>query len=153
MADLSTETTVRTQRKEDKGKADTYIIGIFITLCIFSIIESYSASSREIYLSGNIYTPMIKHLILLGGAALILWAVQRIDYTRLLIPSILFAIVTVILMVFTMFFGDVINGAQRSFSVAGFTIQPAELAKIAIVFVLSFFLAQTCTRKKYPTKA
>ena len=53
MADLSTETTVRTQRKEDKGKADTYIIGIFITLCIFSIIESYSASSREIYLSGK----------------------------------------------------------------------------------------------------
>ena len=152
MADLSTETTVRTQRKEDKGKADTYIIGIFITLCIFSIIESYSASSREIYLSGNIYTPMIKHLILLGGAALILWAVQRIDYTRLLIPSILFAIVTVILMVFTMFFGDVINGAQRSFSVAGFTIQPAELAKIAIVFVLSFFLAQNLHKKEISNK-
>ena len=152
MADLSTETTVRTPRKEEKGKADASIIGIFITLCILSIIESYSASSREIYMSGNIYTPMLKHLLLLGGAALILWAVQRIDYTRLLIPSIIFAIVTVILMVFTMFFGDVINGAQRSFSVAGFTVQPAELAKIAIVFVLSFLLAQNLHKKEISNK-
>lgn len=152
MAELSTETTVRTQRKEEKGKADASIIGIFITLCILSIIESYSASSREIYMSGNIYTPMLKHLLLLGGAALILWAVQRIDYTRLLIPSIIFAIVTVILMVFTMFFGDVINGAQRSFSVAGFTVQPAELAKIAIVFVLSFLLAQNLHKKEISNK-
>ena len=103
-------------------------------------------------MSGNIYTPMLKHLLLLGGAALILWAVQRIDYTRLLIPSIIFAIVTVILMVFTMFFGDVINGAQRSFSVAGFTVQPAELAKIAIVFVLSFLLAQNLHKKEISNK-
>ena len=135
-------------QKNEKGKADTYIIGIFITLCIFSIIESYSASSREIYLSGNIYIPMIKHIALLAGASLIMWIVQRTDYTKLLIPSLFFGVVTILLLVWTMFFGDVINGAQRSFSVLGFTVQPAELAKIAIVFVLSYFLAKNLHKKE-----
>ena len=149
MAGLSATETVE---KSEKCKADTYIIGIFITLCIFSLIESYSASSREISMSGNIYTPMIKHIVLLLGATAIMWIVQRINYTKLLIPSLLFAVVTVPLMIFTMFFGDVINGAQRSFSVAGFTVQPAELAKISIVFVLSYFLAKNLHKKEISNK-
>ena len=30
------------------GKPDTYILGIYITLLVISVVESYSASSREI---------------------------------------------------------------------------------------------------------
>lgn len=142
----------RSPQTKEKGKADSHIIGIFITLCICSIVESYSASSREIYLSGNIYTPMVKHLALLAVAAAIVWSLQRVNYTKMVVWSLAFAALTVLLMVYTMFFGDVINGARRSFSLPGISIQPAELAKIAIVFVLSYILAQNINKKEISGK-
>ena len=142
----------RSPQTKEKGKADSHIIGIFITLCICSIVESYSASSREIYLSGNIYTPMVKHLALLAVAAVIVWSLQRVNYTKMVVWSLAFAALTVLLMVYTMFFGDVINGARRSFSLPGISIQPAELAKIAIVFVLSYILAQNINKKEISGK-
>ena len=136
------------------GKADKYIIGIYITLCIASIIESYSASSREITMAGNnIYAPILKHLLLLGVATLIMFVTQKINYTKLIIPSLGFTFLTFLAIIATFFIGSTINDAQRSIPIAfGFTLQPAELAKIAVVFVLSFFLAQNLRNKSITTK-
>ncbi len=137
--------------KREMGKVDTYIVGIYIMLCIFSIVESYSASSREI--SENIYAPMLKHLGLLGIASFIMWFVQRINYTKFLIPSLIFGVITFFLMIATMFMGVKISGASRSIPLfAGFTLQPAEMAKIAIVFVLTYLLAKNLRKKEIDTR-
>lgn len=48
------------KNESKRNVGDIYIWGIFIALCIISIIESYSASSREVSVSG-IYYPIIKH--------------------------------------------------------------------------------------------
>ena len=45
---------------ESKQMGDKYIWGIFIALCLISIVEAYSASSREV-LSAGIYAPLVKH--------------------------------------------------------------------------------------------
>ena len=95
--------------KSKLPKMDTYILGVFITLCVVSVVESYSASSREIATSGSIIAPTLKHIFLLGLGSLVMLIVSRIHYNKILIPSIFFSIVTVICLLYSMFFSSNIN--------------------------------------------
>ena len=125
---------------------DPWIWGIYIMLLIISIIESYSASSREIASQG-IYMPIIKQCIFLGLGAVCVILLQRIDYNKqkflyAMIPGL--AVITVISLIYVMFFGEVINGARRSMTIVpGVTLQPAELAKLSIVTMLSYIFAKS----------
>ena len=63
------------------AKADKHIWGIFIALCIISTIELYSASSREVASSSiGVMGPIIRHLVMLGGGALIVWFLSKRHY-------------------------------------------------------------------------
>lgn len=135
------------KKQKGVGKADTYIFGIYITLCMVSVVESYSASSREIAVSGSIFGPMLKHLGLLAAGTVGMVVVSKINYIKLIVPSLLFCVVTVGAMLFAMFFGEVVNGAQRAIPFFGFSLQPAEMAKISVVFILSFLLSFYIDRK------
>ncbi len=125
---------------------DPWIWGIYIMLLIISVVESYSASSREIAAQG-IYMPIIKQCIFLGGGALCVLLLQRVDYNKphflyAMIPGL--AVITVISLVYVMFFGEVINGARRAMTILpGVTLQPAELAKLSIVTLLSYIFAKS----------
>lgn len=129
----------KTESKRNVG--DIYIWGIFIALCIISIIESYSASSREVSVSG-IYFPIIKHGGMLVIGALIAYVIQKIPYQKFIFAIPIFAIVTICLMIYVMIAGDTINGAQRAVNLPGFTLQPAELAKMGIVLLIAWFMAK-----------
>jgi len=125
---------------------DPWIWGIYIMLLIISIVESYSASSREIASQG-IYMPIIKQCIFLGLGAACIVLLQRVDYNR---PAFLYAmipglaVITVFSLVYVMFFGEVINGARRAMTLLpGVTLQPAELAKLSIVTILSYIFAKS----------
>lgn len=130
--------------KEPKLKSDKHIWGIFIALCIVSIIELYSASSREVASSTmGVYGPIVRHCMMLFLGVVIVITMQRIHY-RWFIPLIpLFAIVSAIMMLYVMFFGDIINGARRSFSIFGIMIQPAEFLKLSAVLVIALVMSRT----------
>ncbi len=139
-ADVKTE-------KKPKLKADKHIWGIFIALCIISIIELYSASSREVASSAmGVYGPIVRHCAMLFAGVIIILTLQRIHF-KWFIPLIpLFAVVSVIMMVYVMFFGDIINGARRSFSLFGVMIQPAEFLKLSAAMVIALVMS----RKQMP---
>jgi len=126
---------------------DPWIWGIYIMLLIISVVESYSASSREIAAQG-IYMPIIKQCIFLGVGAAFVGLLQRVDYNKprflyIMIPGL--AVITVVSLLYVMFFGEVINGARRAMTlVPGLvTLQPAELAKLSIVTILSYIFAKS----------
>jgi len=125
---------------------DPWIWGIYIMLLVISIIESYSASSREIVAQG-IYMPIIKQCFFLALGAGCIFLILRYEYNSTVflysaIPG--FAVITVICLLYVMFFGEDINGARRAMTVIpGFTIQPAEMAKLSIVTILSYILAKS----------
>ena len=77
------ETNLANTDKSTTGKPDTYILGIFITLCIVSIIEAYSASSREVAMTGSIFSPILRHIVLLTIGVAIMIVVSRINYIRM----------------------------------------------------------------------
>lgn len=123
---------------------DPWIWGIFIALFVISVIENYSASSRNVANMG-VYMPFIKHTAFLLGGGVITYLIARRDFNKPLflgaaIP--LLAVVTVLSLTYVMLCGEVINGARRAISLPGFSFQPAELSKLSIVTLLSFIIAK-----------
>lgn len=124
---------------------DPWIWGIYFMLVLISIVETYSASSREVATMG-VYMPIVKHcfFLLLGG--IVLFFVHKIPYNN---KTFLFGItvglfvITLASLVYVQFFGEILNGARRSFRLFGISIQPSEFAKLAVVTSLSLILSRT----------
>lgn len=122
-------------------KPDRYIWGIYIMLLIVSVIELFSASSTEVS-GNNVYGPLIRHgIFLLLGLGIVLW-LQRTTYVIVSRMSYVFAAISLGLLLLSSVIGVEINGAQRAISIAGMTIQPAEIAKLSVVCLLAYILGR-----------
>lgn len=122
-------------------RPDRYLWGIYLTLLMISVIELFSASSTEVSAS-NVYTPLIRHgIFLLMGLGLVLW-LQRVHYVIVSRLSWVFAVLSLGLLLLSSIIGVEINGAQRAISIAGFTIQPAEIVKLSVVCLLAYILGR-----------
>ena len=135
---------------------DPWIWGIFIMLVIISIIESYSASSREVAKAG-LYAPLIKQCVFLAIGALIVVGLLRVNYNNVMFLYIavpILALFTVFSLVYVMKFGDLINGARRSMTIIrGLpSIQPSEFAKLSIVTLLSYIFAKSQKNRDISTR-
>lgn len=127
---------------EKNKKSDPYIWGIYIALLVVSVIELFSASSSEVS-AANVYGPLIRHgLFLVMGLGLVL-VLQKVHYIRISNLSAFMAVASLALLMFSNFFGIEINGAQRAISIAGFTIQPAEIVKYTVVILLATILGRS----------
>lgn len=127
-----------------RSKPDPYIWGIYIMLLMISVIELFSASSTEV--SGtNVYGPLIRHgIFLVMGFGVVLW-LQKTPYTFINKFAWFFAIISLGLLLLSSVMGVDINGAQRAISVAGITIQPAEIVKLSVVCLLASILGKNQT--------
>ena len=125
---------------------DPWIWGIYLTLVVLSIVESYSASSREVALYG-VYSPIIKQVIYLLIGAFFVIGLSRINYNNkilLLVLIPLLWIFTMVALIYVLVAGEVVNGAQRAFTipVIGLSVQPSELAKLSAVTALAYIMAK-----------
>ena len=135
---LVTPTKEPTKQLEAVAPPDKHIWGIYILLCIISIIELYSASSREVASSSiGVLGPIFRHVMMLGAGCVIILLMQRVPYNKLMNFSKIFTLLSAGMMLYVMLFGDVVNGARRSFNLAGITIQPSEFLKLAAVLIIA----------------
>lgn len=127
---------------------DKHIWGVYISLCLISVVELYSASSREIS-AGNIYAPLLRHLMHLAvGFGLVIW-LQRIHYRKFFDATPWIVGLSIAAMIYTLIAGDVINGARRSFSIVIMRVQPAEFIKFSAVLLVAFVLCRSSNPKRY----
>lgn len=142
------------QKQEDQASRqpqprgyDKQIWGIYIALVIISIIELYSASSHEVD-AGNVLAPVIRHVMFLVIGLVLMFWLQRTHYSRFVKWSYIFAIASVVAMVYTLGWGLYINGARRAFSFFGlFNLQPAEMVKISAALVIAAILSRPSMKK------
>lgn len=120
-------------------KIDVPLLFVIILLMIFGILMVYSASydiSLEIY--GNpLYIVERQALFMIAGFG-ILAALVFFDYhfwQKLAVPMM---VVTIIALIAVLVVGRVSQGAQRT--LIGNSVQPSELAKLAIVIYLAVWL-------------
>lgn len=97
------------------AKGDKHIWGIYIMLCFISVIELYSASSQEVSEAGlGVYGTIVRHVMFLLIGFGIIYSLQRVHYRKIIRWIIPFAVLSVGLMIYTILFGTIVNGARRS---------------------------------------
>jgi cell division protein FtsW len=115
-------------------------------LALFGALMVYSASAMiAVRESGGAsqFTYFYKQFgFTLAGLA-VMFAASRVDYRRLSHPVVVYTIfvLTVILLIAVFAFPE-INGARRWIRMGPFSIQPSELAKIALPIFLAYFLTR-----------
>lgn len=131
------------EKKEGLLKGDKYIWGIYFILCFISIIEIYSATSTLTFKEQDYFAPTIRHCIFLLLGTTLVVAIHNIPIKYFKLIPIFLIPVSGLLLVYTMFFGKTINGAQRVIQLFGFTVQPSELAKLGVITAVAFILARS----------
>ena len=125
-------------------RIDWFLFAIATGLAAFGAAMVYSASAMiAMKESQSQYTYFFKQMAftLLGLGAM--YVLSKIDYRRYQNEKVVYALfaVTVVLLV-TVFAFPSINGARRWIRFAGLSLQPSELAKIALPIFLAFFLTK-----------
>ncbi len=127
-------------------KGDKVIWIVVLFLSIFSMLAVYSSTGTLAYRfqHGNTEYYILKHLfiLLMGGA--LMFAAHRLKYTFYArIANILFGI-SILLLLYTLFFGSNINEASRwaTIPVLNVSFQSSDVAKLALIILVAKFLTK-----------
>lgn len=132
------------------GEVDPVLAAIVIALVGFGVVMVYSASTVEATL--QLHNPQY-YLVRQGAFAvaslLVTWGVSHVDYHRLrrLTYPILLG-VTMLLAACVVGFGHAGGGAKRWLAIGPIHVQPAEMAKLALVLWLAYSLEKKAERVK-----
>ena len=153
---MSEKEKISRYREMSMRYGDPWIWGIYLTLVVLSIVESYSASSRDVALMG-VYEPIIKQVAYLLLGSFFVIGLSRINYNNkvlLLVLIPLLWIFTMVALIYVLVAGEVVNGAQRAFTipVIGLSVQPSELAKLSAVTALAYIMAKNQEDRDVSTK-
>lgn len=130
-------------------KGDKGVWMIYFFLCMISLVEVYSASSRMTFNSESHWGPLVSQAgFLLLGLVLILF-IHRIPCKWfMLVPFILFPVAVLLLLIAIMGLGGgELNDTNRWIVIAGISFQPSEVAKAALIMSAAVVLAKTQTEK------
>lgn len=133
-------------------KGDRTIWIVFITLCIFSVIEMYSASSTLAFKAANYTAPMLQHVTFLALGALIAFLVHFVPYKYVRILSYLGLVVSFVLLIYVLLKGESANEASRWIRIMGIQFQPSEIAKLSLVIVVADLISRVRANPAFETK-
>jgi cell division protein FtsW len=116
----------------------------------FGIVMVYSASAVEATVQYHDPQFFLKRQVAYGVAGLlVMWAASRFDYHRLYkLTYPVLAVVGVLLLLCVIGFGHSGGGAARWLSIGPVHVQPAEMAKVALVIWLAYSLAKKAEKVK-----
>jgi cell division protein FtsW len=129
-----------------RGTPDFLLLILTLLLVGFGLIMVFSASSsmavtKEIYHYDALYFTK-KQLIWAGLGTFIMLVMMNIHFQKYKKLFILFFVVTLILLFLVPIIGVEKNGARSWIDLAGFSIQPTEFAKLAIILYLAAIIAK-----------
>jgi cell division protein FtsW len=136
------------EEMETKGRqSDRVLLVSVIILMMFGALAVYS--SIAYFAQGHNTTAgslVTGHIIKLGIAFFVILVVSKIEYSNLAKYSTFGLILSCILLVAVMVMGEMVFGARRSLSVAGFSFQPSSLAAVTLIVHLAVLI---CKKQEY----
>src|SRR5215467_11520468 len=103
-----------------------------LAIAACGVLAIYSVGQKGLWIQQVIWV----------GIGMVLMFAFMWDYHKLIRFSPIFYAVTIVMMLIVILHGKVINGANAWLSIGGFGFQPSELAKIATIMTLSFYLSK-----------
>ena len=121
---------------------DRWLFGVTLALCFLGAVMIFSASAVTAeHQYGHSYIFLLRQ-----GAALIvgffgMFALMRTDYRKLREPAVVYSVLCIVLLLLvSTFFLDKSHATHRWIKLGPFNLQPSELAKLAVVLYLAWFL-------------
>jgi cell division protein FtsW len=111
------------------------LLMIFGTLAVFSSIAFFAQSHGTT--AGRLVTA---HIIKIGIAFLVMVFVSKINYNIVARFSRLMMVLSWVLLVAVLIYGDIVWGARRSLSLGSFSFQPASFAAVALIVHVAVLL-------------
>ena len=121
---------------------DRWLFGVTIALCLLGAVMIFSASAVTAeHQYGHPYIFLLRQAAWLTLGIFGMFALMRTDYRRLREPAVVCtAVCVVLLMLVGTFFLDKSHATHRWIKFGPLGIQPSELAKLAIILYLAWFL-------------
>ncbi|MBP1663381.1 MAG: cell cycle protein [Bacteroidetes bacterium] len=123
-------------------KGDTIVWTVFFILCIFSIVELYSASSTLAFKAANHTAPIIQHFSFLFAGAVVAYLVHLVPYRYIRILAFFGLFISILLLIYVLLKGPDTNDASRWIRLFGIQFQPSELAKLSLIVVVADFISR-----------
>ncbi len=126
---------------------DRQLFGVTLALCFIGAVMVFSASAvtaREQY--GNGYFFLLRQALWLAIGIAGMFALMNLDYRKLRQPRVVFTVLSLtLLMLIAVFFLDRSHATHRWIRIGPLSLQPSEIAKLAVIFYLAWFIE---TRRK-----
>jgi cell division protein FtsW len=136
-----------------KGTPGVDVVFLILVLCLLAfglVMVASSSYVSALYKHGNSYHYILRQLLFAVAGIVIMLAVPLFDYhvmRRYCLPLLLLAMLLLFLVLIPGI-GIKVNGARRWLGFGGFTFQPSEIAKLAVILVLSSYMAANYNRMK-----
>ncbi len=130
-----------------KTKGDRWIWLIVIFLSVLSLLAVYSSTGTIAYKQDKSAEQfLVKHLSMIVGGFALMYFSHKLDYRYYGGISKILMLATIILLPFTLLFGNNVNDASRwvTIPIINQTFQTSDLAKLALIT----YLARTLTKKQ-----
>ena len=130
--------------KAVRWQGDSILWAIIILLCIFSIFAVYSTGSKlaDPYNRESIWFLFRSHVFYLIAGLIIMLVMSKIHYRWINRLSFIGLILGVILIIFTMIFGQEAGDAKRNLVVFGISFQTIQIAEVLFIIYFAQWIAR-----------
>ncbi len=91
-----------------------------------------------------------RHALFLAPAVALFVAASFLSPRQVRRSALILLMVSILLLIATLFFGAEVKGSRRWIAIAGFTLQPSEFMKPAFVVICAWLFAENTTRPEIP---
>jgi len=145
-------------RKKEFFKGDKVLWAVIILISLFSIFPVYSASTNLQYIvnTGTTTSHLVKHALFVISGLVIMKFVGAVKYEYIGKLSSILLVITIFLLLVTMFTGQKIDGASASrwLKIPGTPIsfQPSTFAYLMLIIYICRYLTKKIDRERLPVE-
>ena len=119
---------------------DISLLVYVILLSVLGIVFAYSSNIQVESSSFAYQYSYIKQTIFFISGLTLMWIVSIINYKKIAEYAPLIYILCVLILMYTLFFGKVVNNSKRWIGLNLFSLQPSEFVKVAMIIVVASYL-------------
>jgi len=142
MSNVALQAT-RIQANSNSAGVDSVLLGVFVTLLMLGLIMVFSSTiamgNQDLNTNTSHFWRQLVHMIIGVSLTVLVASIPVWVWQKTSVPILAGAIFLLLILLFV---GIEVNGSRRWLSLAGFRIQPAEFAKLAVVIYAASYLTR-----------
>lgn len=138
--------SLQATRRQDQGQTngvDSMLLGVFISLLMLGLIMVFSSTiamgNQDFQTNTSHLWRQLLHMVIGVGLTVVVASIPMWFWQKMSMPLLVFSL---LLLTVLLFVGVELNGSRRWIPLLGFSLQPAEIAKLAMVIYAASYLTR-----------